>query len=153
MEITILWWYWIVLGIALMLSEIILPSFTILWFGAAAVLVGIVVAIAPDISLELQVAIWTVASVGFTILWFKFLKPLSTDRTKAGMSKEAMTGTIGQVTDLPMGEKRGEVRFSTPLLGAEEWPFFYPEDEPPLQLGDRVIVTDIMGNALVVRKK
>ncbi|MBV1915959.1 MAG: NfeD family protein [Pseudomonadales bacterium] len=153
MEVTILWWYWIVLGIGLMLSEIILPSFTILWFGAAAVLVGIVVAIAPDISLELQVTIWTIASVAFTILWFKFLKPLSTDRTKAGMSKEAMMGEVGQVTDLPMGEKRGEVRFSTPLLGAEEWPFFYEENEPALQLGDRVIVTDIMGNALVVKKK
>ena len=153
MEITILWWYWIVLGIGLMLSEIILPSFTILWFGAAAILVGIVVAVVPDISLELQVIIWTVGSVAFTITWFKFLKPLSIDRTKAGMSKEALIGEIGQVTELPMGEKRGEVRFSTPLLGAEEWPFFDPEDETELQLGDRVIVTEIMGNALIVKKR
>ena len=147
MEITILWWYWIVLGIGLMLSEIILPSFTILWFGAAAILVGIVVAVVPDISLELQVIIWTVGSVAFTITWFKFLKPLSIDRTKAGMSKEALIGEIGQVTELPMGEKRGEVRFSTPLLG------FDPEDETELQLGDRVIVTEIMGNALIVKKR
>ncbi|MBL4584312.1 MAG: NfeD family protein [Pseudomonadales bacterium] len=153
MEVTILWWYWIVLGIGLMLSEIIMPSFTILWFGAAAVLVGIVVAIAPDISLEWQVIIWTVISIAFTILWFKYLKPLSIDRTKAGMSKEAMIGETGQVTDLPIGEKRGEVRFSTPLLGAEEWPFLYPDDHSTLQLGDRVIVTDIMGNTLVVQKK
>ena len=153
MEVTILWWYWIVLGIALMLSEIMLPSFTILWFGAAAIGVGIIVAILPTMSLELQVIIWAIGSVALTITWFKYLKPLSIDRTKAGMSKEALIGEIGQVTVLPIGEKRGEVRFSTPLLGAEEWPFFDPEDESALQLGDRVIVTEIMGNALVVKKR
>ena len=35
------YWHWIVLGIVLMLSEIFIGSFFILWFGAAAVVVGL----------------------------------------------------------------------------------------------------------------
>ena len=40
-EFVVLYWHWIVLGIALMAIEILLPSFVALWFGAAAVVVGV----------------------------------------------------------------------------------------------------------------
>ena len=39
MTFEILPWQWIVFGIALMISEIFLTTFFILWFGAAAVAV------------------------------------------------------------------------------------------------------------------
>ena len=32
----ILWWHWIVLGIILVLMELVVPSFTIFWFGLGA---------------------------------------------------------------------------------------------------------------------
>ena len=35
------WWVWIVGGIALVLAELIIPSFFIVWFGLAALLVGL----------------------------------------------------------------------------------------------------------------
>ncbi|PZO89893.1 MAG: NfeD family protein, partial [Acinetobacter johnsonii] len=34
-------WHWFVLGVLLMLSELILPAFAALWFGIAAIMVGI----------------------------------------------------------------------------------------------------------------
>jgi membrane protein implicated in regulation of membrane protease activity len=38
----------------------------------------------------------------------------------------------------------------TPVLGAEEWPFIC---EQVVAVGDRVVVTDISGNTLIVAKR
>ncbi len=35
------WWYWIIAGICLVGLELIVPSFTIIWFGLGALVVGI----------------------------------------------------------------------------------------------------------------
>jgi membrane-bound ClpP family serine protease len=85
-----------------------------------------------------------------TFLWFKLFKPLMADRTKAGISREAIMGETGQVIRAPEAGERGVVRFTTPLLGAEEWPFIC---EQKVAAGDRVAVTDISGNTLIVTKR
>ena len=73
-----------------------------------------------------------------------------TDRTKAGISKEAVIGETGLVTKVPQDKGRGIVRFAMPLLGADEWEFICNEE---CRVGDRVEVTDVSGNTLVVRPK
>ena len=140
------YWHWLVLGMLLMAAEMIVPSFTLLWFGAAAVLTGLALILMP-LSLTVQISIWAILSILLTFLWFKFLKPLSVDKTKAGLPDASIIGETGQVIKLPNDEHRGEMRFSTPKLGNEEWPIIC-EDE--LQLGDRVRVVSVSGNALVV---
>ncbi len=140
------YWHWLVLGMILVAAEMVVPSFTLLWFGAAAILTGLAVVIMP-LSLTVQIFLWTILSVLLTFLWFKFLKPLSVDKTKAGLPDESIIGETGQVIKLPNNEHRGIVRFTTPKLGSEEWPIIC---EGPLQLGDRVRVTAVSGNALVV---
>lgn len=149
MSLEVLYWYWIVLGIGLMLLEIALPSFTALWFGAAAVVVGVLLYFLPDMSLTVQVVLWTVLSVILTWLWFMYLKPLAIDKTKAGLSREAIMGEVGQVLSVPNGERRGVLRFPAPVLGADEWQFISYDD---LEVGDRVHVTDVSGNSLIVAK-
>ncbi len=145
----ILYWHWIVMGIALVISEAFLFSFFILWFGAAAIVVGLVLLVMPDLSLTYQILIWAVLSSGLAWAWFKYLKPLSIDKTKAGLSAEAIQGEIGQVLSPPNGEKRGKLRFPAPVLGADEW-LFITEDE--VAIGDRVQVTSVSGNSLMVKK-
>jgi len=88
-------------------------------------------------------------SIVLAIAWFKFLKPLSTDKTKAGLSKEAIVGEIGQVIATPIGDQRGKLRFSIPILGSEEWQFICEDN---VAVGDRVRVGDVSGNALIVSK-
>jgi membrane protein implicated in regulation of membrane protease activity len=39
MDIQLLYWHWLVIGMILVVGEIFIPSFTILWFGLGA-LVG-----------------------------------------------------------------------------------------------------------------
>lgn len=149
MEFGIEYWHWIVFGIALMLSEIFIGSFFIFWFGAAAVVVGLLILPLPDMSPTAQVIIWATSSASFALAWFKLVKPLNVDKTKAGLSKESLVGEIGQVLQIPSGDKRGKVRFPAPVLGSDEWLII---SHDTVSIGDRVSVIDLSGNALIVER-
>lgn len=141
------WWYWIVAGLCLIGVELIIPSFTIIWFGMGALLVGLLGFLWPGFPLAGQVALWSFASVAFTLLWFKYLKPKG-DRTHTGMSKEGIVGESGIIirgTDDSYG--RGIVKFRISVLGADEWSCYSSEI---LHVGDRVRVADIEGQILKV---
>ena len=148
MEFELVYWHWLVLGMALMLMEIFIPSFTIFWFGLGALVVGVLLVII-NMSFTVQIIVWAVASVAFTVLWFKFLKPKMVGKTRADHPREAVIGESGQVVKVPTEGSRGIVRFTTPLLGDDEWDFI-PEGE--VALGDRVHIKDISGNTLIVVK-
>ena len=149
MEIEIAYWHWVVFGVVLMLGEIALSTFFILWFGVAAIIVGVVLLAWPTLDVNWQIFIWTVLSVILAILWFKYLKPLSVDRTKAGLSREAVVGEIGHVIQVPHDQRRGVMRFSVPVLGADEWQIMSTDE---LAEGDRVQVREVSGNTLIVNK-
>lgn len=149
MEYEILYWHWIVFGVVLMLSEIVLVTFFILWFGVAAIAIGGLLFIFPEFSLSWQILLWTILSSILAWAWFKYLKPLSVDKTMAGLSREAIVGEIGQVLVVPSDGKRGKLRFPAPILGADEW-LILSRDE--LEIGDRVSVSDVSGNSLIVKK-
>ena len=149
MGFELLYWHWIIFGIVLMLSEIFLTVFVILWFGAAAVVVGVLLDITPGIPVTWQILLWTILSTLLAWGWFKYLKPLAIDKTKAGLSREAIVGEKGQVLSAPNGDVRGKMRFPAPVLGADEWLIISQEN---LSVGDRVSVVDFSGNSLIVKK-
>ncbi|HZM45070.1 MAG TPA: NfeD family protein, partial [Burkholderiales bacterium] len=66
----ILWWHWIVLGIVLMIAELAVPAFFLVWFGVGALIVGIVLAAFPAAPLAWQVIVWIAGSIVFIWLWF-----------------------------------------------------------------------------------
>lgn len=143
------WWYWVLAGFVLIGLELVIPSFTIIWFGLGALLVGILVALAPSLPDWLQVLLWAIASVVFTVLWFKYLKPKG-DRTHAGLSKEGIIGETGIIIKGTADSyAKGRIRFRISLLGADEWSCFAEE---PLTVGDTVMVEDIEGQILKVKK-
>ncbi|MFW1925320.1 NfeD family protein [Acinetobacter ursingii] len=148
MELVLEPWHWFVLGIILMLSELILPAFAALWFGIAAIMVGVLLWLFPIMCLNIQIVMWIMLSILCTILWFKFIKPLSIDKTKAGLSREATIGQIGMVIQVGLTHDQVVVRFALPVLGADEWNC---RSLSPVEVGDRVRVVDIMGNDLVVQ--
>lgn len=149
MEPVLEFWHWVIFGIALMISEAFLGSFFVFWFGAAAIVVGVVLYLAPELSLAIQLLLWGALSSIAAFGWFRYLKPLSPDRTKAGLSRESLLGEIGQVLSPPSGEKRGMLRFPAPVLGSDEWLIISQDNLLP---GDRVNVVDVSGNTLIVKK-
>lgn len=146
----LLHWHWLVFGMILILAELFIPSFTIFWFGLGAVLVSGMLWLLPDLALSWQLFFWAIASSLFTVAWFKSFRPLMADRTKAGISREAVLGEIGQVIKVPEEGQRGIVRFTIPVLGDDEWPFIC---ERKVSLGEHVVVRDVSGNTLIVEKK
>lgn len=148
-DFQVLYWYWLVFGMILILLELAVPSFTIFWFGLGALLVGGLLLLAPGIALTLQVLLWVAASTGFAIFWFKVLKPRMTDRTHAGISREAVLGETAMVIRVPEGARRGEIRFSVPVLGSDTWPFICVDE---VVEGERVVVHDVSGNTMMVKK-
>lgn len=150
MTFELLYWHWLTLGLLLVALEIFVPSFTVIWFGLGAMLVGLLSWLLPGLSMTLQLLVWTAASIASAIGWFVFFKPRMVDRTRAGLSREAVLGEVGQVIELPHDHRRGTVRFSKPLLGADEWAFICEE---PVQNGERVMVLDVSGNTLIVKRK
>ena len=140
-------WHWFVLGILLILSELLLPAFAALWFGIAAIVVSLLFWLLPSMSFTAQMVSWIVLSIACTVFWFKYIKPLSIDRTKAGLSREATIGQTGMVI-LNLEHDMVKVRFQMPLLGSDEWDC---RTTAAVNIGDRVRVTDILGNQLVVQ--
>jgi membrane protein implicated in regulation of membrane protease activity len=144
------YWHWLVFGMILIIAELFIPSFTIFWFGLGAMAVGGLIWLVPGMDLTVQLLLWTVFSALMTAFWFLVMKPRMVDKTRAGMSREALLGETGQVIRIPDGERRGLVRFSKPLLGSDEWSFICDE---PVHIGDRVQIRDLSGNTLVVIPK
>lgn len=147
---TLEYWQWLVFGILLIIAELFIPSFTIIWFGLSALSVGVLLWVLPTLTLTLQILLWAIFSALMAAFWFLVMKPRMLDKTRAGMSREALLGETGQVIRTPEGDRRGLVRFSKPLLGSDEWTFICDE---PVHLGDRVQIRDVSGNTLVVSPK
>lgn len=141
------WWYWIVGGIALILAELIVPSFFIVWFGLGALIVGLL-ALAFDLSLPAQLATWTLASLGMVWLWFKVFKQ-SFQKTRAGTADGDVIGEIGLLVGAVAPFQRGKVRFQRPVLGADEWVCVA---DAPIAAGERVRVVSVEGSFLKVGK-
>lgn len=140
-------WHWLVLGFVLLIIEMFVPTFASLWFGGAAIIVAALAWLLP-ISVAMQIIIWLILSAIFLLAWFKFIKPLSVDRTKAGLGGSVIIGETGMIIVAPQLERAGVVRFSVPIVGAAEWMCRTSGEQ--VAVGDRVIVTDIVGNELIV---
>lgn len=139
------WWYWAVGGVALMLLELLLTSFFIVWFGLGALGVALLLWLAPGIGLGTQLLAWAFASVVLTLLWFKVFR--ATVQAGPQWSADDAIGEVGLLTVTVTPFQRGKVRFQKPLLGAEEWPCVA---DGPLAAGERVRVLALEGNLVRV---
>ena len=141
-------WHWLLFGLGLIVLEIFAPSFTIFWFGLAAIVVSAILVVLPTLSVSTQIIIWVILSVLITLAWFKFIRPLfNKDHTKAGLPREATIGQVGMVIGLIPEHNEAKVRFPMPILGSDEWTCRLLNSA---QVGERVIVKDILGNQLIV---
>jgi len=140
------WWHWLVAGLALILAELAVPGMVLVWFGVAAVGVGLLVAAAPGLSLTLLLGVWTVLSCALVFVWFRVFRA-DQHKTHAGMSSGGPVGEFGLLVQdvAPFG--RGRVRFQKPLLGSDAWDCIADEE---LAAGERVKVLSVEGTLLKV---
>src|SRR5687768_13411579 len=142
----LLWWHWMVLGIVLVLLELAVPAFFLVWFGVGALIVGLIVLVFPALSFASQIIVWSACSLAFIWLWFRVFKP-NMHKTRAGMSRGALVGEIGLVTRDIRPFEKGQIRFQKPILGDDLWEALA---EVEIRAGERVRVLDVEGNTLKV---
>ena len=141
------WWYWIVGGLVLVLAELVIPSFFIVWFGLGALLTGLLT-LAFGLALTAQLATWTLASLAMVVLWFRVFRQ-SFVKTRIGTADGEVIGEIGLLVGAVAPFARGKVRFQRPVLGSEEWVCLA---DTALAAGERVKVVAVEGSFLKVGK-
>lgn len=142
------WWIWMVGGIALIVAELAIPAFFVIWFGLGALIVGLLTLLLPTLSATAQFATWTFASLTLVFLWFKVFKQ-SFHKTRIGTADGEVIGEIGLLATPVAPFQRGKVRFQRPLLGAEEWVCLADNE---IAAGERVRVVAVEGSFLKVGK-
>jgi len=139
------WWHWAVGGLTLIVAELVVPSFVLIWFGVGALAVALLLAL-TTIGLTAQLAIWLVISLALVAAWFKVFKP-NMHKTKVGMADAGVVGEIGVLVRDVAPFAKGQVRFQKPLLGDDVWDCIADE---AIRNGERVRVLEVEGSFLKV---
>lgn len=142
------WWQWAVFGIALIVAELAVPAFVLVWFGLGALLVALAMLLLPGLSLTVQLLSWTIASVLMVLLWFRIFKP-GVHKTRIGMSDSNVIGEIGMLVKDVEPFAKGQVRFQKPLIGSDLWDCIADDS---IKSGERVKVLGVEGSFLKVGK-
>lgn len=139
------WWHWAVGGIVLIVAELAVPSFVLIWFGLGALVVALALALF-GIGFTAQLAIWLVVSLVLVAGWFKVFKP-GMHKTRIGMADANVRGEIGVLTHDVAPFEKGQVRFQKPILGSDVWECIADE---AIRNGERVKVLEVEGSFLKV---
>ncbi len=143
------WYHWAVLGVVLVLTELMIPTLVLVWFGLGALIVAGLLSLSPETGFITQLLLWAASSVAFVLLWFKVFKRFQ-HKTAAGRSSAEIVGEVGLlVSDIePFG--RAKVRFQTPLVGSDIWECISDEK---IKAGSRVRVISVDGNILKIAQE
>ena len=106
-----IYWNWWLLGVVLMMIEAIAPGFFFLWMGVAALLVGLVLTVLPELAWTYQVLLFALLSVGSIVAWRLRLRRHPT-RTNDPMLNRRGHQYVGRVFTLeaPVVNGHGKLR-------------------------------------------
>ena len=90
----IIYWHWLILAVALIILEILIPGAYFLWMGISAVVVGAAMFVFPQMAILVQVLIFAILSVITVMLYRSYRKknPLVTDEPALNRRGEKYIG-------------------------------------------------------------
>jgi inner membrane protein len=111
MELVLDFWHWWIVAVALVIIEILAPTFFALWMAIAAFLTGAVLLIMPDLAWEYQVMMFAVLSVVSIIVWVNYYKknPIETDQPMLNRRGEQYVGRVITLK-MPIEDGQGKVQ-------------------------------------------
>lgn len=134
-----------IFGLVLIVTEIAMPLFVVIWFGLAALVVGLIDLLFAT-SFMTEIALWTIISVVLLLVWFKFFKEKGI--SKSGQSDFTLKTKGVVIEKIPHGE-RGKVRFEAPVLGSSEW---NATSEENLEVTTTIRIVEVNGQLIKVEK-
>lgn len=87
-------WHWWILAVALIIIEILLPSFFALWLAIAAALTGLLLLIFPGLGWEWQLLLFALFSLVSIVAWRRYYQkhPIKTDEPLLNRRGEGYVG-------------------------------------------------------------
>ena len=141
------WWHWAILGLALLVTDLLLiNSFYLLWFGIGALSLSLLVVVlgaVVDMVLWLQVVLWLIFSVLFLMMWLLWMRPWRM-RKLVAQAKAELPGQMGVVVRFYGGT--GVVRLQKPIGGRDLWDFRSANKHKP---GDSVTLLQLPDDGIV----
>ncbi|MCK9557202.1 MAG: NfeD family protein [Candidatus Cloacimonetes bacterium] len=140
------WHIWMILGIILIIIEIFDPAFFFVSLGIGAIVTGLF-ALLPFVqsSILLQIMLFAI----FSFIAFLLMRKLG-KKVLAHPGKEtnvyALKGKFGHIVTPIPPDGKGYVK-----VGGEEW-VAVTEGHLPIDAGEKVLITGIDGNKLIVQK-
>lgn len=92
----ILYWHWIVFGLLLVILEMLLPGFVLIWFGVGAILVGGLQYVFPELAWQWQLLIFSIFSLTSVFVWRKWSKNNLTDDPESDTLNQRGRALIGR---------------------------------------------------------
>lgn len=139
-EFEMLWYYWMIIGIVLIVAETVIPLFIIVWFGVAALILGGVVGV-TEMSLSSQLFLWGGLSVTFYALWFFLYGKKEREETKD------VNDTKKEITVLKVEEDI--IFIETAYLGSKRWHY---RSDVQIAEGGNYVIKDIKGETLILEE-
>lgn len=141
----ILFWHWWIVAVAFVILEVFIPGAVLIWFGASAGVVGLLLFAIPDMAWELQFALWGVLSVSSALVARRYLRnhPIKTDQpnlNRRGAQYVDRTFTLSE----PVVNGYGKI-----TVDDSTWKIKAPED---FEAGTKVRITDVDGTMLLAEK-
>jgi len=135
-------WYWWIFAVALGVIEMIMPGTFFLWMAVAAGVVGFLLLIDPGLSLETQLLVFAVLSVGAVAAWQIYLRKYPPQSDEPSLNRRGAQ-YIGRTFVLSAAIDNGVGKIK---VDDTTWKVMGPE----MPLGARVRVTAVDGTVLVV---
>lgn len=135
------WWWW-VLAVFLLVLETLLPGTFFLWLAISAGLLGVLILLAPEVSVGLQLLIFSVLAVASVVLWL-YVSRRRRAREVPGTLNRRGEQNVGRIVDIvePIHNGFGRARVGDSLWSVEG---------PDMPLGARARVVASKGTRLVV---
>jgi membrane protein implicated in regulation of membrane protease activity len=134
-------WLWLIAGLVLAVAEMVVPGVFLIWFAAAALIVGLLTAVLP-LAAPVQVVLFVVLSLVSVLASRRFLRryPIQSADPLLNQRGAQLVGRQVVVTQAIQGGS-GRVR-----CGDSEW----LAQGPDAEAGARMTVTGSQGSVLIV---
>jgi membrane protein implicated in regulation of membrane protease activity len=143
------WILWVVLGVVLIIAEVFTPGFVLLWFGVGALAAALASMLGAG--LGFQFLVFLVISTALTALSRTiFVNYFTRDGEQNGL-KSGAAGLPGQIGTV-VTSSRGALDEGAVKVFGSIWTAYPAEGEPPLEAGDRVVVEQLKGASIYVRR-
>lgn len=141
-------WTWAILGLILLSVELLSGTFYILWFGIAALCVALLLAVAPDSPLTMQLLAFSVLSLTALAVWRRKYRAQG-PASRVGQSHDDSIGKVGRITEAVSPEQNGSIAFTVAVMSSRAWTVVADEAIAAGQLAE---VVGIEGNYLRVKR-